>query len=123
MAVEDGAVLGALLGHLVKSPVIDPTTRHSHVPAVLSLYESLRKSRTTRSVQAAAQIKTMYQLKDGAESEARDRTLGGIDWCEWSGKCEWKWGNVQFLRELWGFDSVAEANDVFHNWVGSMDRE
>lgn len=62
MAVEDGAVLGKLLGLLSQFPRIDETERHLLVPAALKLSESLRKSRTTLNVQGAVRNQEMYHM-------------------------------------------------------------
>lgn len=51
MAVEDGAVLGTLLTKLHKSEL--PNSDDEHIPTMLKLYETLRKSRTTLQVQGA----------------------------------------------------------------------
>jgi salicylate hydroxylase len=51
MAVEDGAVLGTLLTRLHESELPDPSAEH--LSAMLRLYETLRKSRTTLQVQGA----------------------------------------------------------------------
>ena len=51
MAVEDGAVLGTLLTRLHDSELPGPD--REHLSAILKLYETLRKSRTTLQVQGA----------------------------------------------------------------------
>ena len=65
MAVEDGAVLRRILGLLNQST--DVFSRPvNHVNAVLKLYETIRKARTTLNVQGAAHNRYWYYLHDGS---------------------------------------------------------
>lgn len=71
MAVEDGAVLGKLLGQLVSSSLYHDRPRDT-VLDMLEMYENLRKSRTTTNVQGARSNQRAYHLPDGPIQESRD---------------------------------------------------
>ena len=66
MAIEDGAVLGALFSKLT-----DP----SQIPAVLKTYEELRKPRTTRVVQGSLDQGKMCKLPNGKKQKERDEWM------------------------------------------------
>ncbi|KEF60995.1 uncharacterized protein A1O9_02559, partial [Exophiala aquamarina CBS 119918] len=63
IAVEDGAVLGVLLGILAQS---------QYVAEILRLYEKLQKSCLTVNFRGAAKNGRIYQLPDGLEQAVRD---------------------------------------------------
>ncbi|KAL1981392.1 hypothetical protein VTN96DRAFT_2735 [Rasamsonia emersonii] len=117
MAVEDGAALGVLLGRLSKSPFVKPADRSSKIPGVLKLYESLRKKRTTVNVQGAIQNQEMYHMADGPECDARNEAFAKVDWNDPQSKFKWGWGNLGYLKELMGFDTIADAAQQFDEWV------
>ena len=80
MAVEDGAILGELF-HLLETATSDPSPDiHLHIPALLHLYETLRKSRTTLNGQGAMANPKLFHMSDGREQKARDRALRSTDW-------------------------------------------
>ncbi len=112
MAVEDGAVLGYLLGQLVKRTADDPS--EDRVPEVLTLYEKLRKSRTTINVLGAATNRKYFHLPDGDEQRERDEALAGLDWLH--GHAKWKWIDSQYQQDLLGFDALKDAEVAFDKW-------
>ncbi|KAF9880703.1 salicylate hydroxylase [Colletotrichum karsti] len=113
MAVEDGAVLGKLLGLLKASSKGNPTEL---IPEVLRLYESLRKSRTTVNVQGAKSNQKWYQIPDGPEQRARDAEMAGAKLADGLSPTGWRWIDLDYQRELLGHDSVAEAVEAFEKW-------
>ena len=81
MAVEDGVVLGHLLGRLVRNRFDSATTTAKlDVPATLELFERLRKHRTTVNVQGALNNRKLFHMEDGAEQQERDKTMRSTDW-------------------------------------------
>ena len=114
MAVEDGAVLGVLLGMLSRS--LSPSKPQAPSSAVLGLYESLRKQRTSVNVQGAIQNRELYHMPDGPEREARDAALMAVDWDDANGHCKWIWGDIGYQKDLLAFDVVKEARKQFHIW-------
>lgn len=66
IAVEDGAALGTLFAH---------ATHPSLVPDVLTIYEQIRKSRTTRVVRGSTKQRDIFHMPDGPRQRERDRQL------------------------------------------------
>lgn len=116
MAVEDGATLGKLLG-LLKSTWTHATHPPSHtlptIPAVLALYERLRKKRTTLNVGGANENRILYHLS-GDEAHQRDQQLRSLDWDTADNGCPWLWGDMSYMRYVNGFDTVEQADMAFH---------
>lgn len=113
MAVEDGAVIGELLG-LLNSNAKTVGSVQENIPEILKLYETLRKARTTLNVQGAVANKYWYHLADGPQQEARDTALaGGPDTTGWS------WISPDYQMALVGFDSVADSKRMFQEWLST----
>jgi salicylate hydroxylase len=121
MAVEDGAVIGYLLGSLcgaLPSGHYRAASEPDLIPPLLKLYEHLRKSRTTVNVRGAVANRTFFHLPDGPEQARRDEILANLDW---ETPCtEWKWVDAQYQRDLLGHDAVDEALKAFGQWWGRM---
>lgn len=122
MAVEDGALLGTLLGLLkarVKrqdSNVIQEFQRFT--PAVLKVYEELRKHRTTMNTQGAFGNRLFFHMPDGPEQEKRDKEMMSFDFL--NGRSEHPWLDTEYQQNLLGHDSLAEARTVFAAWWESQ---
>jgi salicylate hydroxylase len=124
MAVEDGAVIGHLLGSLGKvlSSSRDRVSSNSElIESVLKLYENLRKSRTTINVRGAVANRAFFHLPDGPEQVARDEVLADSDWM--SKRTEWKWADVEYQRDLLGHNAVDEASKAFEHWWATVRNE
>jgi len=115
MAVEDGAVLGELLG-LLDEKLKDQSERTSDelVRSVLSLYEKLRKLRTTTNVRGAVANRSLYHMPDGPEQVKRDKSFVGFKFE--TGRSEYIWADSQYQKEMLGFDAIAQAAHSFHDW-------
>ncbi|EMD91232.1 hypothetical protein COCHEDRAFT_1082540, partial [Bipolaris maydis C5] len=74
MAVEDGVILGLLLGRLkvALESKAEPFIGLDLIPQILQLYESLRKTPTTLNVKGAIQNQHVYHMPDGKEQIQRD---------------------------------------------------
>ncbi|QGI68533.1 hypothetical protein CEK26_012494 [Fusarium fujikuroi] len=113
MAVEDGAVLGKLLGLLNQSEVYKSQAPR-RLSNMLKLYESLRKARTSNNVQGAISNRYTYHLLDGPEQEARDawlassRTTPPPD-----GQTL---GDHEYLKTMLAFDCVTDSIEAFKEW-------
>ena len=115
MAVEDGAVLGYLLSQVVSRSSENPSAAsEDHIPAVLGLYEKLRKSRTTVNVLGAVTNRRYFHLHDGHEQQERDAALVNIDW--FHGQANWKWIDSRYQADLLGFDALKDAECAFNHW-------
>jgi salicylate hydroxylase len=117
MAVEDGAVLGKLLGLFSKSNQFESEEKHP-VAEILRLYESLRKSRTTLNVKGAIANQYWYHLPDGPEQEARDAEL---ETAIWGNKTKWNLTDVDYQNNLLGFDVIKDCEAAFESWRQKLD--
>ena len=108
MAVEDGAVLGRLLGLFARKDV--PKTS---LPALLRVYQDVRKERAQTTVKTADQNRVLFHMVDGPEQEARDRLLTDYDWWSDEQSFPWVWGDLPYLHELYGFDALKSADEAF----------
>ncbi|KAL3480944.1 hypothetical protein BJX99DRAFT_272616 [Aspergillus californicus] len=113
MAVEDGAVLGLLLGKLQSREPTGP--RSEHIKQVLLLFEKLRKHRTTVNVQGAVHNRWFYHLLDGEEQLDRDRALKAVDWRS-PNVTVYKWASPDYQSQLLGHDVLQEADKEFELW-------
>ncbi|KAK5167143.1 uncharacterized protein LTR77_007873 [Saxophila tyrrhenica] len=118
MAVEDGLVLGVLLGRLQQSPELTQDgTKQQALNQVLALYERLRKARTTINVQGALNMRDFFHLGDGEEQVWRDGIMREYNESgAWPEGCRWNWGDVGYERSLLGFDLVVDAGGQFDRW-------
>ncbi|KAJ5951530.1 uncharacterized protein N7479_009943 [Penicillium vulpinum] len=108
MAVEDGAVLGKLLGlHSRDRP--DGATEG--IPRILQLYESLQKGRSTTNVNGAKANQRLYHLPDGPEQVKRDIMLKNADY---KSPSSLSFVDVNYQTALLGCDCIAEAEAAFH---------
>ena len=122
MAVEDGAVIGVLLGRLQAcQDLLKAGERRMSVQQVLKLYEGLRKQRTTLNVKGAIQARDFYHLPDGDEQRMRDEIVQRhLKSGEWPSPCKWNWGNMEYQRSLLGFDVWQDANERFDAWRNTL---
>jgi salicylate hydroxylase len=112
MAVEDGAVLGRLLGLFSEHNL-----PKSKLPELLRVYEKARKDRTTTVVKTADGNRELYHMVDGPEQQQRDRLMKEHDWWDEGRRFPWTFGDLGFLRELYGFDAVGSAEGMFGKWL------
>lgn len=124
MAVEDGAVIGKLLG-LLRAHYLDPqnfgsdpsiSTRSSAqdlTAAVLTLYEKCRKARTSRNVQGAIMNRKLFHISDGVLQMIRDFLLGYAGVTQ---KSDWTWLSSFRQGQTLGLDVLADCEKVFEEW-------
>ena len=118
MAVEDGAVLGVLLGALSKSPTIaEPRSR---IPSLLELYQTLRKKRTELNVKGAIDMKHLYEMQDGPEQIRRNEELGKADLSDINDDCPWIYANLRYQKDLLGFDTMGDAKQKYQDWEAAQ---
>lgn len=127
-AVEDGAVLGGILGH-VKSK--------SQLSRALQMYEKLRKARGDAIVKEAfKQVRIFWPLcnvvdemltdqrdafhmPDGPEQEARDKVFLSQLGKELKAPFPSRWTCPQVQPWLYGYDAFKEVEEAVRN--GSLD--
>ncbi len=114
MAVEDGCVLGTLLGRLQSSDLIPEEGKREKIHSILELCEGLRKKRTTLQVRGAIANRYMFHLPDGPEQEQRDRDLAEVDWIK---PCRWQWADFGYQKKMLGFEMVQDTNNAFEVWI------
>ncbi|GLA47098.1 hypothetical protein AnigIFM63604_000962 [Aspergillus niger] len=97
-SLEDGAVLGGLLGHM---------KHKSDLPAILRIYEKLRKSRGN-------QIKKRndFHMHDGPEQEKRDHIFLSQLGKELKGAFPSRWTCPEVQPWLYGYDAIKEVENV-----------
>lgn len=118
MSVEDGAVLGALLGKLDRSGRFGSCSHgRDVVSSVLGLYDSIRKPRTTQIVNAVQKARREYTLPDGEAQRERDTFLGDTGRPDWSGEAEWAMATRAFQKQILGLNVVADAEKKFDDWL------
>ena len=122
MAVEDGAVIGMLLGRLQGcQELLRSGDRVSNVHEVLKLYERIRKQRTTLGVRGAIKAQDFYHLPDGDDQRLRDELVERhVEFGEWPHPCRWIWGDMEYQKSLLGFDVLQDANEKFDAWRASL---
>ena len=100
-AVEDGAVLGALMERLEdRSQIVD----------ILAIYECLRKNRTTRVVKGSTQSRDIFHMEDSERQRERDRQLRQEPFERFPNR----WADPIFQPWLFGYDAYAETERA---WV------
>ncbi|KAL4870305.1 hypothetical protein BDV12DRAFT_166112 [Aspergillus spectabilis] len=103
-SLEDGAVLGGLLGHLKSK---------AQLPKVLKLYESLRKERGEAIVRETFRQRRDFHLPDGPEQEKRDEIfLAQLGREEIQGAFPSRWTCPEVQPWLYGYDAVQEVQDA-----------
>ncbi|TKW55978.1 hypothetical protein CTA1_11374 [Colletotrichum tanaceti] len=103
-AVEDGAVLGLVLGHL---------TSKSQLPAALRLYEKLRKARGESIARETFKQRHDFHMEDGPEQEARDRVfLSQLGKEELEGPFPSRWTCPDVQPWLYGYDAYKEVEEA-----------
>ena len=112
MAVEDGAVLGRLLGLFDKNHC-----SKSSLPSLMQLYQDVRKDRAQTAVKTANGNRFLYHMRDGPEQEKRDRILSNHDWWDESLSCPYVFADISHLHELYGFDTLKSADHAFEKSV------
>jgi salicylate hydroxylase len=124
MAVEDGAVIGLLLGSLQEKGLsTDANKRSSQLANMFELYEVLRKTRTETIVQGSAATRDFYHLSDGPEQEQRDKELAQLPESEWKARSNYHWGDAAYQKRMLGFDVLADAKQEFETWYSKQKPE
>ena len=110
MAVEDAAVLSTLLSHIEDK---------AQVPQILTMYESLRKDRTTRVVQTSIGQRDIFHMVDGEAQAERDRRLLSDAPSEGFPN---RWLDPSFQPWLFGYDAFEEAEQAWSAYkAGKID--
>jgi salicylate hydroxylase len=118
MAVEDGTVIGTLLGLLQADLSNGQITLSTEVSlkeaqsSLLKLYEELRKPRTTRNVKNALVNRWIFHLEDGLLQTARDFLLRMVGMTRES---DWTWWSY-LQKQALGFDVLQDCEEAYKKW-------
>ncbi|KAJ5723227.1 hypothetical protein N7488_001262 [Penicillium malachiteum] len=99
-SLEDGAVLGLLLGHM---------TDKAQLPSILRVYESLRKSRGEAIVRETFKQRHDFHMLDGEEQEKRDQVFLSQLGKELKGAYPSRWTCPEVQPWLYGYDAIKEV--------------
>jgi salicylate hydroxylase len=99
-SLEDGAVLGLLLGHM---------TDKTQLPQILRLYESLRKSRGEAIVRETFKQRHDFHMEDGEEQKKRDELFLSQLGKKIKGHFPSRWTCPEVQPWLYGYDAVKEV--------------
>ncbi|KAJ5094379.1 hypothetical protein N7456_010240 [Penicillium angulare] len=99
-SLEDGAVLGLLLGHM---------TKKTQLPRILRLYESLRKSRGEAIVRETFKQRHDFHMHDGEEQQKRDEIFLSQLGKELNGAFPSRWTCPEVQPWLYGYDAIKEV--------------
>ncbi|CAI7613648.1 unnamed protein product [Penicillium bialowiezense] len=99
-SLEDGAVLGMLLGNM---------TDKSQLPQILRLYESMRKSRGESIVRETFKQRHDFHMPNGEEQEKRDQLFLSQLGKEIKGAFPSRWTCPEVQPWLYGYDAIKEV--------------
>ncbi|KAE8396213.1 hypothetical protein BDV23DRAFT_192117 [Aspergillus alliaceus] len=99
-SLEDGAVLGGLLGRMKSK---------SHLPEILRLYESLRKSRGEAIVKETFKQRDDFHMYNGPEQERRDEIFLSQLGKDIKGAFPSRWTCPNVQPWLYGYDALQEV--------------
>ncbi|KAH6638673.1 FAD binding domain-containing protein [Truncatella angustata] len=103
-AIEDGAVLGGLLGHIESK---------SQLPKALKMYETLRKARGEAIVRETFKQRAAFHMPDGPEQEARDEIFRQyMDGEKLDGSLPSRWTCPEVQPWIYGYDAFKEVEDA-----------
>ncbi|KAI0876395.1 hypothetical protein GGS24DRAFT_451284 [Hypoxylon argillaceum] len=102
-AIEDGAVLGLLLGS-IKS--------REQLPKALQLYQQLRKARGDAIVKETFKQRDSFHMRNGPEQEARDELFLSQLGKEVKGPFPSRWTCPQVQPWLYRYDAYEEVEDA-----------
>jgi len=108
-SLEDGAVLGYLLGH------VSYEKRAEQLPQAAKLYQELRKERGETIQKETFKQRHDFHLEDGEEQEKRDELMTGMLGGELKEGVDFpsRWTCPRVQRWLYGYDAYEEARKGF----------
>ncbi|KAL2114410.1 hypothetical protein VUR80DRAFT_8100 [Thermomyces stellatus] len=103
-AIEDGAVLGLLLGHLRSK---------DQLPKALQMYQQLRKTRGDAVVKETFKQRDSFHMPDGPEQEARDKIFEAHRRGEpIQPPFPSRWSCPEVQAWLYGYDAFKEVEEA-----------
>ncbi|GAP90919.2 putative FAD binding domain-containing protein [Rosellinia necatrix] len=102
-AMEDGAVLGLLLGSIKK---------REQLPKALKMYQDLRKARGDAIVKETFKQRDSFHMRDGPEQQARDELFLSQLGKELKGPFPSRWTCPRVQPWLYGYDAYEEVREA-----------
>ncbi|TVY36259.1 FAD-dependent monooxygenase [Lachnellula subtilissima] len=112
-AIEDGAVLGAVLAQL-------PNTSPESINKALRVYEKIRKERAEMLVELAAASARNLHLGEGKAKEERDRMFKELRDKGGKAPVPDKWADADVQKIVYGVDCVKIARENFTDLCSSI---
>ena len=106
-SLEDGAVLGYLLGK------VDGGRKIVQLPKVAELYQKLRKERGELIAKETFKQREDFHMPDGERQEARDKLMLSMLGGELKANFPSRWTCPRVQRWLYGYDAYKEAGEGF----------
>lgn len=103
-AVEDGAVIGALLERIESQ---------SQIGDIITIFERLRKDRTTHVVKGSTALRDIFHMVDGQRQQERDRQLTQDEPFEGYPN---RWADPVFQEWLFGYDAFVEVDKAWEQY-------
>lgn len=112
-AIEDGAVIGAVLARL-------PDSKPESITKALKVYEICRKDRAYALVDMAAANGREMHLGDGEAKKARDEAFKALREGNAGAKVPDKWADADVQKMIYGHDCYQNAQDQFEELFNSL---
>jgi salicylate hydroxylase len=106
-SLEDGAVLGYLLGKVMRGK------KDEQLPKVAKLYQELRKERGEMIQKETFKQREDFHLPDGERQETRDKLMLGMLGGEVKADFPSRWTCPRVQRWLYGYDAYKEVEEGF----------
>ena len=110
-AIEDAAVLGVVLSRI-------PDQSPQSINKALRVYEKVRKQRAETLVDLAAASGRAMHLGEGQAKEERDKAFAALK--TGKGPVPDKWADADVQKEIYGFDCMKVAEDIFQDTFEKM---
>jgi salicylate hydroxylase len=106
-SLEDGAVLGSLLGH------VSHAKRADQLPRFAAMYQKLRKERGELIARETFKQREDFHLPDGEAQEKRDALMLSMLGGELKADFPSRWTCPRVQRWLYGYDAYKEAEEEY----------
>jgi salicylate hydroxylase len=106
-SLEDGAVLGSLLGH------VEYERREKQLPKFAELYQELRKERGELIAKETFKQREDFHMVDGPQQEARDKRMISMLGQELEPDFPSRWTCPRVQPWLYGYDAYKEAEEAY----------
>jgi salicylate hydroxylase len=106
-SLEDGAVLGTLLGH------VSYEKRAEQLPKFAEMYRKLRKQRRELIAKETLKQREDFHLPDGEKQRARDELMLSMLGGELKADFPSRWTCPRVQSWLYGYDAYKEAEEEF----------